>query len=124
MFEKRGALLRTRNLAGSYYLSGYAIECALKACIAKAARRHEFPLKADYARRVYTHDLKDLLKLADLEAQLESEMKTNIALARNWGVVKGWNQESRYRVSGLNGKDLLGAVTGTDGILPWIKQRW
>jgi hypothetical protein len=122
--REASALLRTRNPIGAYYLSGYAIECALKACIAKLARRHEFPLKADYVRRLYTHNLEELLRLAELEAQLESDMKTNTALATNWGVVKSWNEESRYRVSGLNGRDLHSAVSGPAGVLAWIKQRW
>jgi HEPN domain-containing protein len=30
---------------GSYYLCGYAIECALKACIARNTQRHDFPDK-------------------------------------------------------------------------------
>ena len=41
---------------GAYYLAGYCVECALKACIAKATLRHEFPDK----KRVdlsYTHNL-------------------------------------------------------------------
>jgi hypothetical protein len=122
--RESAALLRTRNPVGSYYLGGYAIECALKACIAKQARRHEFPLKADYVRRVYTHKLEELLRLADLEQQLEDDMRANAALARNWGVVKDWDEESRYRSSGLNGRDLQGAVAGPDGVLHWIKQRW
>jgi hypothetical protein len=122
--REAAALLRTRNPVGSYYLSGYAIECALKACIAKQARRHEFPLKPDYARRVYTHNLEELLRLADLEQQLEHDMQTSPVLARNWGIVTKWDEGSRYQSSGLNGKDLHGAVSGPDGVLLWIKQRW
>ena len=122
--REASALLRTRNPTGSYYLSGYAVECALKACIAKMARRHEFPLKADYIRRLYTHNLEELLRLAELERQLENDMQANVALARNWGVVRTWNEESRYQSSGLNGRDLFAAVTGPDGVLPWIKQHW
>ena len=37
-------------------------------------------------------------------------MKTNTALAVNWGIVKSWSEESRYRISGLNGRDLNNAV--------------
>jgi hypothetical protein len=68
--------------------------------------------------------LEELLKLAELEQALENDMRTNAILARNWGVVKDWDEESRYRSSGLNGRDLHGAVTGPDGVLLWIKQRW
>ena len=84
--REAAALLRSRNPIGSYYLCGYAVECALKACLAKMSRRHEFPLKPDYVRRVYTHNLEELLKLAELEKQLENDMKGNTVLARNWGV--------------------------------------
>jgi hypothetical protein len=51
---------------GAYYLAGYSVECALKACIAKATQRHEFPdkKKADLS---YTHNLKGLLNVARLE---------------------------------------------------------
>ena len=30
---------------GAYYLAGYAVECALKACIAKTVNQHDFPDK-------------------------------------------------------------------------------
>ncbi|HEX7894254.1 MAG TPA: hypothetical protein VF447_08700 [Terriglobales bacterium] len=88
------------------------------------ARRHEFPLKADFVRRLYTHNLEELLKLAELDRELESDMQANTALARNWGVVKNWNEGSRYKISGLNGKDLHTAIVGPDGVLSWIRQRW
>ena len=122
--REAGALLRTRNPAGAFYLSGYAIECALKACIARKSRRHEFPPNVNYVRSLYTHKLEELLQLADLDKQLANDMKTNIGLATNWGVVKSWSEESRYRISGFNGKDLYTAVAGPDGGLLWIKQRW
>ena len=39
------ALLNIRNYDGAYYLSGYVVECGLKACIAKKTRRYDFPDK-------------------------------------------------------------------------------
>ena len=122
--REAAALLKTRNPIGSYHLGGYAVECALKACIAKMARRHEFPLKADYVRRVYTHNLEELLRLANLEKQLERDMTTNPVLAGNWDVVRKWSEESRYQSSGLDGRNLLAAVIGPNGVLQWIKQHW
>ena len=38
-------LLRNKCYHGSYYLSGYVIECALKACIAIKIKRYEIPDK-------------------------------------------------------------------------------
>ncbi len=122
--KEAAILVKNRNEQGAYYLCGYAVECALKACIAKKTKRHEFPPKRDYVDKVYSHKLVDLLREADLERQLKQDMEGNAVLAANWGVVKDWNEASRYITSGLKGKDLYVAITGADGVLPWIKQRW
>lgn len=122
--REAAALAKTRNHQGAYYLAGFAVECALKACIAKKTRRHEFPADAKYANKVYTHNLDELLKLAQLEAQLDKDMQANRQLATNWGVVKGWNVDSRYEISGLNGRDMVTAVSSSDGVLQWIKLHW
>ena len=39
-------LLRARRWSAAYYLSGYAVECAIKACIARLTRAEEFPDKS------------------------------------------------------------------------------
>jgi hypothetical protein len=122
--SEAGVLAHNRKQQGAYYLAGYAVECALKACIAKQTKRHEFPPKHDYVREVYTHDLNKLLRLAGLDKQLETDMKANAALASNWNVVKLWDEAKRYVSSGLKGKDMYAALTGSDGVLTWIKQRW
>lgn len=38
-------LFDNRRYEGAYYLLGYAIECALKAYIAKQTKRYDFPEK-------------------------------------------------------------------------------
>lgn len=65
-------LLAGHEFDGCYYLAGYAVEAALKACIAKATRRYEFPNK-DRANRVFTHDLARLLQEAELVVALRAE---------------------------------------------------
>jgi len=117
-------LARSGCEQGAYYLAGYAVECALKACIAKKTRRHDFPPKKSYVDKVYRHDLETLFKLADLDEQRDEEMKRSEAFRLNWFVVKDWNEEKRYETSGLKGKALYEAVAGADGVLQWIKQRW
>ena len=122
--EEARILVRSRKQQGAYYLAGYAVECALKACIAKQTKRHEFPPKYDYVRNLYTHDLNKLLRHAALDKQLENDMKASVALANNWNVVKIWEEKTRYVVSGLKGTDMYTALMGPDGVLTWLKKYW
>jgi hypothetical protein len=80
-----GALVRSRKEIGAYYIAGYAVECALKACIAKTTKRYEFPPKSDYVRKLYSHNLEELLRIAGLEKQLEADSRVNPDLAINCG---------------------------------------
>jgi HEPN domain-containing protein len=122
--KEAATLARTGNQQGAYYLAGFAVECALKACIAKKTRRHDFPADKDYASKVYSHNLDQLLKLAHLEAQLDIDMKSRPQLAKNWDLVRRWKVDSRYETSRLRGRDLTHAVNSPDGVLQWIKLHW
>jgi len=51
-------LLREGMYPGAYYMAGYVVECALKACIAKQTSRHDFP---DKQRAFDCHTHKSLL---------------------------------------------------------------
>jgi len=120
------ALLRAGHYAGAYYLAGYAIECALKACIAKQTERHQFPNK-ELAMKAYTHNLEELLKLSGLAPQFREEIKANDKLEVNWSVVKDWSEQSRYdsSVSQIRAKHFYSACTARRyGVLSWIRQRW
>jgi hypothetical protein len=80
---------------GAYYLAGYAVECALKARIAKATVRHEFPdkKKVDLS---YTHTPRGLLSVAKLEKASVEESKRDAAFRTNWDLVQSWSEHSRY----------------------------
>ena len=89
------ALLDLGHFDGAYYLAGYAVECALKACIAKGTQRHDFPDK----RRVdlsHTHNLRDLVRIAGLDDAF-SAASVNPEFVENWYRVTGWSEQSRYR---------------------------
>jgi len=73
------ALLAAGFPDGAYYLAGYAIECALKACIAKRTREHDFPEKK-LVNDSHTHDLGKLIQLAELQVELDNAMQTNPAM--------------------------------------------
>ncbi|MCH9011178.1 MAG: HEPN domain-containing protein, partial [Chloroflexi bacterium] len=64
--EEARVLLRNGYYSGAYYLIGYAVECALKACIAKQIRRYDFPDRK-LVNDSYTHDLEKLLGVSGLK---------------------------------------------------------
>jgi len=105
-------LLKARQYSGAYYLIGYAVECALKACVAKQVRRYDFPDRK-LAKEVFTHDLEKLMSLAGLAPELKKEMETNKPLELNWAVVKDWSESSRYeiRITEAQARDLYSACT-------------
>jgi HEPN domain-containing protein len=119
-------LLNNQCYSGAYYLIGYAVECALKSCIAKQIQRHDFPDKK-LLNDVYTHDLEKLLNVSGLKVQLQNEVLTNPAFALNWTKVKDWSEQSRYSVtiSQADAEELFQAVTARkNGILTWLKRWW
>jgi len=119
------ALLNKRLYDGAYYLTGYAVECGLKACIAKKTKRYDFP-----DRRIvndsYTHDLNLLIKVSGLQVDLEVEMRRDRDFEVNWAIVKDWNETSRYvRHEAQAAKSLYAAVTDSrHGVLRWLKRHW
>ena len=88
-------LLDNEYYSGAYYLLGYSVECALKACIAKQVQRHDFPSRPTVIDS-YTHYLRLLLKVSDLELDLLEELIKNPALDRNWTMVRDWTVDSLY----------------------------
>jgi HEPN domain-containing protein len=125
------ALLAADFPDGAYYLAGYAVECALKACIARKTQEFDFPEK----KRVndsHTHDLGKLLMLAGLSEDLQFEFAADAAMEWRWGIVRDWSEESRYEIFQDSEAEriqratlminVIGAQSG--GIMQWIKQRW
>lgn len=123
--EDAQVLLAEGRFGGSYYLSGYVIECALKACISKQTRQYEFPDKTR-AQRSHSHDLEQLLRVSGLEPQLREREDADAAFAVSWTVVKDWAPGVRYQVAGeKKARNLMNAVIDSEeGVFPWLKQHW
>ena len=116
-------LLDAGHYPGAYYLIGYAVECALKACVSKQVKRYDFPDKK-FAKDAYTHELEELMGLAGLTLDFEQDRKANTKLEANWQVVKDWNESFRYDlgITRQQARDLYSACTGRNGIFPWIRK--
>lgn len=119
------ALLDKKLYDGAYYLAGYAVECALKACIAKNVREHDFPDKR-LVIDSYTHDLAKLVKAASISDELKRKIAGSSEFAANWDIAKDWSEDSRYkRNKKAEALDLYNAIADPqNGILSWIKSYW
>ena len=119
------ALLAAGLPDGAYYLAGYAVECALKACIAKRTREHDFPEKK-LVNDSHTHNLKELLRLAELKTELDSVLDADPEMRSNLETVQDWSETARYqRKTVLDTRALLMAIEDREGgPLPWIRLHW
>jgi HEPN domain-containing protein len=120
------ALLNAERYQAAYYLCGYAIECALKACIARKTREFDFPDRK-LANDSHVHDLIKLLRVAGIDGILQAEEGRNHDFATNWAIVKDWSEASRYNaaITPAQASVLFLAVADeSNGVLSWLKKQW
>jgi HEPN domain-containing protein len=119
-------LLKNGLPDGAYYLGGYALECALKAVIARSTQRFDFPEK----KRVddsHTHDLGKLMTIANLRPAFELERSSDPNLDADWRVVERWNERARYEVGRTpkEAQELLKSIKDRHrGVMRWIETHW
>lgn len=115
-------LLENGYYDGAYYLGGYAVECALKACIAKKTRRYDFPERD--ANKYYVHTLEKLAWLAS--PVLDIDLKSSVGISANWAILTKWTHESRYAaISEQEAWNLIKAVSDRrERVLRCIRRHW
>jgi hypothetical protein len=124
------ALQAARRWAAAYYLSGYAVECGLKSCVLHHLEKTGVIFQdRRYLKDLadcWTHDLEKLVGLAGLTAEFGVARGANLALEGYWGVVKDWNETSRYELkTEVEAQALHEAITQEpDGVLRWIRTHW
>jgi HEPN domain-containing protein len=119
-------LFDNKCYSGSFYLSGYTVECALKACIAKKTKRFEFP-EREFVNQIHTHKLNQLISLLGLKRDLDNEINNNVVFASYWGYLKDWDVKVRYdrNVKRQQALDAINAISDNqNGILKWLKNFW
>ncbi len=118
-------LLQAGKWSGAYYLVGYAVECGLKARIARGTKQDDFPVKARVIAS-HTHDLAQLVGVAGILTELQAQSEKDATFSGHWGVVSQWNEESRYKLwTERDAKELLEAASDPDhGVVPWLRTLW
>jgi HEPN domain-containing protein len=119
------ALLAGGRYGAAYYLVGYAVECGLKACIAKLTRAEDF-YDPKLAANIFKHDLKELASHARVLAVVEQLSIADTAFGANWAHVTTWNEKSRYEPHTLqDAEQMIQAVKDQHhGVMQCIRQYW
>ena len=120
-------LLANRRWGAAYYLVGYAVETALKACILKFVEETGVIFTdKKFAEKCWSHKFDDLLTQANLQPTLGRDIGINPALGSYWSIVVSWTEVSRYQQKAeTDARNLYDAVTNNpDGVLPWIMRHW
>ncbi len=132
------ALLDGGRWEFAYYAAGYAVECALKACLLARMIHTAWVFEEKWEAKVCrTHDFGTLIDLAGMRDELTDKMDASAAAASSggppggaftayWGTAVKWKVESRYQSrTQAEAKELYEAIThDPDGVLPWIKNFW
>jgi hypothetical protein len=120
------ALLDAKLYSGAYYMCGYVVECALKACICKKTSLFDFFPKPDVVRDAYTHKSANLIRVAGINKEIEKERSEDKELDLNWVLVEQWSEGSRYDSHQEHeATDLYNAVADQHhGVLACIKRFW
>ncbi len=124
-FEDARTLFHGQRYSAAYYLSGYAIELGIKACIAGLFQPNAIPDKS-FVIATYSHKLDELLGVAGLRQELKTDVATNPDLAAAWAIATKWTEASRYEMlDQFAAASMLGAVGDQNhGVLQWLKKHW
>jgi len=118
-------LFQSGRLSNAYYLSGYAVELGLKACIAAQVSAETIPDK-EFIKRIMNHDFPTLVGLAGLATELKDKRDTDAQFAANWAIVSEWTPDARYETKDKATAQLMlsALLDPQHGVLQWIKIYW
>ena len=98
----------------AYYLAGYAVEFALKACVLSRMIETGWVFREKVQiREVTTHDFHELARIAGLEDELRLRA-TDRSFQENWDITTAWDVASRYQQK----------TEAEARALPWLNTFW
>lgn len=118
-------LLQSRSWSNAYYLAGYAVELALKSCIARQMSAGTIPDKS-LIEATYKHDFRTLIGAAGLSRVLKEQEAADPAFAASWAVASEWSPTARYEArDALSAQLIVDAISNPkSGVLQWIRMHW
>ncbi|MBF0495922.1 MAG: HEPN domain-containing protein [Deltaproteobacteria bacterium] len=126
--EEVKSLFASELYDGAWYLTGYVVEMALKACICRTLDLDEYPEEGELSRSFKTHRLDILLTLSGLGRKLSQDANNNLRLLENWSGITEWNESIRYSPVGTIQKEqvekIISSLEDEDGVFTWIKKHW
>lgn len=120
------ALLDAGLYSGAYYMCGYAVECALKACICARTNQFDFYPHPKIVQNAWSHKPADLVRVSGLNEKMDEDRKGDKELDLNWRIIEDWSEASRYESRAQQeAKDLFAAISDPHhGVLACIKRYW
>ena len=129
------ALLEGGFYSGAWYISGYAVECGIKACIAKLFRLtadDDFPEPMSGnpgggTINLRSHNFKFLVQAAGLKLVWDREMNGSRRFRDNWDIVNRWSPEGRYATDRVQSEvvEFYSAIVDPNhGAMECIKRHW
>lgn len=120
------SLLDAQLYSGAYYMCGYVVECALKACICKRTQEFDFYPKPREYNKAWSHDIEHLISVSGLETEFRVARRADPILDVNWKSAEDWSPDSRYEArSREDAQALFSAISDLDhGVFSCIKQLW
>ncbi|MFT6341006.1 MAG: hypothetical protein ACJAUN_001647 [Alcanivorax sp.] len=118
-------LFQNGKSSSAYYLAGYSVELAIKACAAKLFQNNTIPDK-NLVNALYSHSLEQLMSTSGLLPELKKAINEDSIFGANWGVATKWNESSRYTIwDPMSAASLIGAIADPEhGVFPWVKNHW
>ena len=122
--EESILLYKNHQYNGSYYLGGYALECAFKSLIAVSMKKHIFP-DIRFVREVWIHKLEKLKDNCVLKKEFDDVLKDDKYLS-NWETAKKWDESSRYKqITIQEAVEFNNALFDSEkGIYTWLRKNW
>lgn len=118
-------LFDKERYSNAFYLFGYGMEIGLKACIARQFRAETIPDK-NFANKIFTHKLAELVNLAGLGPTFEAMKRDDLVFAAHSDIVFTWSEETRYEMIDKVRCEAMYAAFDDDehGVWTWLRERW